>query len=146
MRLTQSCLTCFVIRRTKSLKRTFGVRASLLAIAMGQSSSEQRFTSRESPTLPARFSRSIEPNRKRKFGLQNKKFGSTSSEVLQPGPVEIWRGPFRKSNRNSVCKTSLSITLPERKNAKHIFMLIILLTSYFKYCWLDLWAILWNSW
>ena len=49
----------------------------------------------------------IEPNRKRKFGLQNKKFASTSSGVLQPGPGEIWRGPFRKRNRNSVCKTSL---------------------------------------
>ena len=41
----------------------------------------------------------IEPNRKRKFGLQNKNFGSTSSGVLQPGPPEIWRGPFRKPNR-----------------------------------------------
>ena len=44
---------------------------------------------------------------KKKFGLQNAKFGPTVSGVLQPGPAEIWRGPFRKRNRNSVCKTSL---------------------------------------
>ena len=59
---------------------------------------------REEATLQALHDRT-EP--KKKFCLQNAKFGPTVSGVLQPGPAEIWRGPFRKRNRNSVCKTSL---------------------------------------
>ena len=66
------------------------------------------------------FFRLIEPNRKRKFGLQSKKFGSTSSGVLQPGPAEIWRGPFRKRNRNSVCKTSRVSDVDRRTNTIHV--------------------------
>ena len=58
----------------------------------------------ESPWRAALHDRT-EP--KKKFGLQNAKFGPTVSGVLQPGRAEIWRGPFRKRNRNSVCKTSL---------------------------------------